>query len=76
MNTADRTKNHISFTFKGYRISESKLKKFVKEIWVSEGHDKDSIEVINLDVDIEGSKIKWSVKDSSGELNSFEMEIQ
>ncbi len=76
MNTADRTKNHISFTFKEYEISESKLKKFVKEIWVSEGNDKDSIDTINLDVDIEGSKIKWRVKDSSGDIHSFEMEIQ
>lgn len=75
MNTTDRTKNHIGFTFKNYRISESKLKKFVKEIWANEGKDKDSIDVINLEVDIEGSKIKWSVKDTSGELHGFEMEI-
>lgn len=75
MDSADRTKNHINFTFKDYEISESKLKKFVKESWAMDGNDKDSIDIINLNVDVESSKIEWSVKDTSGKMHSFEMEI-
>ncbi|MCY6355179.1 ribonuclease H family protein [Clostridium sp. ZS2-4] len=75
MSSKDRTKNSIEFIFKQYRISESKLKKFVKEIWVLKGNDKNEIDSINLEVDIQNSKIEWSIKTKEGKNQEFKIYI-
>ncbi|WP_129595778.1 viroplasmin family protein [Anaerophilus nitritogenes] len=75
MNTEDTTKNSIHFLFKNYIISESKLKKFVKEVWGLEGNDKNKIDIINLNVDVKNSKIEWNIKDLQGKTYFFEINI-
>ncbi len=75
MNIEDKTKNSINFIFKNYIISESKLKKFVKEIWELQGNDKKEIDIINLNFDIKNSKIQWSVKNIQGNQQEFEIYI-
>ncbi len=75
MGNKDKTKNSIEFIFKQYRVSESKLKKFVKEIWALKGNDKKEIDRIYLAVDIQNSKIKWSIKTKEGKNEEFKIYI-
>lgn len=75
MSTEDKTKNSINFIFGNYIISESKLKKFVKEIWELQGNDKKEIDIINLNFDIKNSKIQWSIKNTQGNQQEFEIYI-
>ncbi|MCK4260792.1 MAG: ribonuclease H family protein [Halanaerobiales bacterium] len=72
MLSKDKAKNTFNIKFKNYYISESKLKKFVKELWKLEGKDIDQINVITMHVDTELHKIKWEVKDKTEELHKFD----
>lgn len=75
MSTKDKTKNSFDFIFKNYIISESKLKKFVKEVWSLQDNDKNEIDIITLNFDIQNSKIQWSIKNKQGEQQGFEIYI-
>ena len=75
MNIEDKTKNSFNFLFKNYIISESKLKKFVKEIWELHGNDRKEIDIINLNFDIKNSRLQWSVKNTQGNQQDFEIYI-
>lgn len=75
MNIEDKTKNSVNFIFKNYIISESKLKKFVKEIWELHGNDRREIDIINLNFDIKNSRLHWSVKNTQGNQQDFEIYI-
>lgn len=75
MNTKDKTKNSFEFIFKNYIISESKLKKFVKEIWSLQGNHKKEIDIIDLKFDIQNCKIEWSIKDKQGKRQIFKVYI-
>jgi len=71
----DKNKNSVNFLFENYLISESKLKKFIKEVWKLDGNNKSDIENININFDIKSSKVKWNIKDKQGKEQDFEMYI-
>ena len=75
MKIEDKSKNTINFVFKKYIVSESKLKKFIKEVWCLEGKDKNDIDSINLNFDVQNSKIEWSIRDKNGNSYSFNIDL-
>lgn len=75
MNKKDKSKNSIQFSYKNHLISESKLKKFVKEIWSLKGSDKKDIDTINLKFDTDNGKIEWAIVDKNSEKYNYKYEI-
>lgn len=75
MNKKDTTKNIITFRYNEFNISESKLKKFAKEWWISKGNDKNAINSINLDFNIEKSIIFLEVRDNEEKVHNFEIDL-
>lgn len=57
-------KNSINFIFNNYTLSESKLRKFVKEVWKLEGKKVKDIDSISLS--FKNSTIAWTVQDING----------
>lgn len=75
MSKKDSTKNTITFKYNEFDISESKLKKYAKELWVSRGNDKGLIDSINLKFNIEESIIFLQIKDNEGKLHDFNIKL-
>lgn len=71
MDMKETTKHSINIVFKTHEISDSKLKKFVKEVWKLEGNDISEIDFIDLNLDIRSSKLEWCIKDKQGEEHCF-----
>lgn len=75
MNKKDTTKNIITFKYKNLNVSESKLKKFAKELWISKGNDKCSINSININFVIESSIIYLEIIDIKNIPHNFEINL-
>lgn len=75
MSKKDSTKNTITFKYNEFDISESKLKKYAKEFWVSRGNDKALIDSIKLKFNIEESIILLQIKDNEGKIHDFNIKL-
>lgn len=75
MSKKDSTKNTITFKYNEFDISESKLKKYAKEFWVSRGNDKGLIDSIKLKFNIEESIIFLQIKDNKGKIHDFNIKL-
>lgn len=71
----DKSKNSFNIKFKSYYISESRLKKFVRELWELEGKDATEIDAISMVVETNLYKIHWQVKDKTGESFDYEFKL-
>lgn len=75
MNKKDTTKNIITFKYKNLNISESKLKKFAKEWWISKGNDKNSINSININFVTENSIMFLEITDEKNNIHKFKINL-
>jgi ribonuclease HI len=75
MRSKSSSKNQFYIKFGQYEISESKLTKFIKELWKFEGKDTNNIDSMKVWVDTHYCNISWMVLDKSGMEHSGELKL-
>jgi ribonuclease HI len=75
MKTKSTVKNQFFIKFREYEISESKLTKFIKEVWKLEGNDIDTIDSMKVYVDTNNFTISWLIMDKAGIPNTREIKF-
>ncbi|GFZ87322.1 hypothetical protein GCM10008018_36950 [Paenibacillus marchantiophytorum] len=71
----EKAKNLILFKVSNYEITESKLKKLAKELWVKSGKDVTQINTSKVSFNLDEMKIHCELIDKSGEVSNFYLSI-
>ncbi|MNB77491.1 Ribonuclease H [compost metagenome] len=69
------TKNSFLVKFEDFEISENKLKKLAKALWVSENKNIKSIDSIHTVIDYNMRTFFCEIKDKNGEFSNFSIEF-
>jgi ribonuclease H-related protein len=75
MKLEDQGKNSVNFSFKEYKMTDGKLKKFAKDYWKTTGNKINEIESFDINVDFNNGLLIWKYKQKNGETYNFEMLI-
>jgi ribonuclease H-related protein len=70
-NEQEKAKDQFIFKIKGYQLTESKLKKFTKEVWRRKGYKVNQIASVNIKLETEKFKIEFAITDKEGKIHNF-----
>ncbi|UII56247.1 ribonuclease H family protein [Cytobacillus spongiae] len=75
INSEEQVKNSISFSYNGYKLTESKLKKFAKEYWKTSGNKINEIESFEINFDYIDGLLSWEYIKKDGDKYNFKLLI-
>lgn len=75
VNSEEKVKDSISFSYNGYRLTDSKLKKFAKEYWKISGNKIYEIESFEVNFDYKDGTLRWEYIKKDGTRYNFKLSI-